>query len=168
MKNNSEYSSAACDWIDSLNASGPQAMDSKGVAKAGKKRGAAAKATAVNKEAKLKQSSGDGPKPKASPSKSAGGTTSGKAVYRSVQLREINSTRQMLPKHQPLITSLSNEEGLKTLSADKIMKAAAEIAKKTRPPTWRSWKPCDPTTLRMTTPRTQARRLRASFSSSAP
>ena len=128
-KNDSDSSTGDCDWINTLQTSGAQgsAKPANGRAKANAKQSVAAADSPKVKKTHLNQG---GDTPKRSANSSSSGGVLGSGVFKSVQLREINSTRQVMAKYQHLITSLANEEGLKSLTVDKALAAANMLANK--------------------------------------
>lgn len=136
-KNASESSSNDLDWLATLESSGPQTASSGKRAKTAKKivkRGLPDDG-ACSVSSEQTQASTSGPRP--SPAKksctssvTSGGGRASSALYKSVQLREINQVSALVSKYQPLDDSVGNAEGLRVISVEKIQAAIVIMEKK--------------------------------------
>ena len=126
------------DWFAQLNAAGPQEPPQP-QSKAGKKLPAKVKANGsgaqhgsspgiIKSDKSTAATSGS-----ASTSGSGGGGSLGTTVYRSTQQREINAVNAILMRLEPTINCLKNEEGIRSISVEKILSAQKQLEKKSQP-----------------------------------
>ena len=140
LKKTDSSSSNDFEWLNTIRSQGA----SSGGEPAAKKAKAKAKVKAQAKEgtdlhlpntaASSKKARTSASLPSTSPSasvrSSASTSASGPIIYKSVQVREINSVSSLVGKYKSILATVSNEEGLVGMTVDKVRLAKTTLEKK--------------------------------------